>query len=464
MNRVITCVKCGAVLNAATCALCGADNTFTIKVKKTADALYNLGLSLSRQGRFTEASDALKRSVRTDKTNILARNLLGLSFYAIGRVGDAERAWKIARKLDPNDALSAYYLERLEADPQTTERMYGAINMYNNALKYLEQGSEDMAIIQLRKAVDQSPRFLAALDLLTACFINMGDMRRASGICDRALAVDQSDAIALSYFTIIHSDKQITSQPKQRQIRPSESFALFGLGSLLSRIVAGAMFFVAGAIIAALIVTFFISNPAISARDASIATIESDAKTEQQRLSEQATALTTQLADKKAENEKLTLERDQANANADQQSRILGIYKASEKLAADDALTAIDMLRGMSPDGLPAEANELYHSVYSQSMSKMERTLYNDGVALHKSGKSSYPEAAEKFKESLQYASEESEVIGSCYYYLGVIAENDQNTNDAKQYFENAIAAENSISDKNMKDAKKRLENLTRES
>ena len=56
--------------------------------------------------------------------------------------------------------------QRIQKDKKTLEEIDRAVQMYNQCLVYCDQGAEDLAVIQLKKAVQIHPSYLKAYQLL----------------------------------------------------------------------------------------------------------------------------------------------------------------------------------------------------------------------------------------------------------------------------------------------------------
>ena len=71
--------------------------------RQVANYFYNLGLEKAKLRDLTGAADYLKKSLRFDKYQIDARNLLGLVYYEQGETADALMQWVISMNLHPED-------------------------------------------------------------------------------------------------------------------------------------------------------------------------------------------------------------------------------------------------------------------------------------------------------------------------------------------------------------------------
>ena len=84
------CYKCNSVLTDNDyCLKCGADVSVYKIVVKSSNSYYNLGLAKAQVRDLTGAVSALKTSLKINKSNIKARNLLGLVYFEIGETAFA---------------------------------------------------------------------------------------------------------------------------------------------------------------------------------------------------------------------------------------------------------------------------------------------------------------------------------------------------------------------------------------
>ena len=131
------CYKCGQeVGNAKRCPNCGADLSVFLKVRHISNAYYNLGLEQAGVRNLSGAIVSLKNSLKFNKYNIDARNLLGLIYCETGEVVDALSEWVISRSYQPKDNLASHYLDEIQQDRGRLDSVNQTIKKYNQALHY----------------------------------------------------------------------------------------------------------------------------------------------------------------------------------------------------------------------------------------------------------------------------------------------------------------------------------------
>ena len=83
------CFNCGAVLKTTDyCSHCGADVKLYRRMLQLSNAYYNEGLAKAKVRDLTGAVMSLRQSLKFNKKNTDARNLLGLVYFEMGEVVD----------------------------------------------------------------------------------------------------------------------------------------------------------------------------------------------------------------------------------------------------------------------------------------------------------------------------------------------------------------------------------------
>lgn len=202
MEIVMRCPYCGAPLTKKKyCDGCKEDVTLYKNALRSSNIYYNLGLEQARVRDLSNAIINLNKSLKLDKNNINARNLLGLCYYETGEVVEALAQWVISKNLMPKkNELADYYIEKVQSNPTKLDNINQAVKKYNSALASARQDSEDLAIIQLKKVVNLNPKFLKAMHLLALLYIKTGEKERAHRILSRARKIDITNTTTLKYL------------------------------------------------------------------------------------------------------------------------------------------------------------------------------------------------------------------------------------------------------------------------
>ena len=163
----MNCIFCGTPLSEHDyCKGCGADTTLLKRIARISNLLYNQGLEKAMVRDLSGAIVCLKRSLKFNKDNIDARNLLGLVYYETGEVVSALSEWVISKNKSTQNNLADVYIDKLQSNKNKLDLINQTIKKYNQALLYCRQDNEDMAVIQLKKVLNQNPQLIKAYNPL----------------------------------------------------------------------------------------------------------------------------------------------------------------------------------------------------------------------------------------------------------------------------------------------------------
>ena len=120
------------------CTSCRLHESFLKKAGNTSLYYYNIGLDRARVHDLTGAMDALKMSLRYNKTNVESRNLLGLIYYEMGETVPALSHWVMSANYRTSDNPAVKYLKELRDNPKTLEESDELARVSNQALQQAE--------------------------------------------------------------------------------------------------------------------------------------------------------------------------------------------------------------------------------------------------------------------------------------------------------------------------------------
>ncbi len=417
------------------CESCGFNIALYNKIYRISAQLYNKGLDCAKASDLSGAIEALNKSVEFYKFNTDARNLLGLAYYEMGMIGDALMHWIISSSFQKNDNIASEYIERIQQNGRELEIYNDAIRMYNQARLYVIQKSDDIAIIQLKKAIDNSPNLIPALNLLALCHMIHKDRQSALALVQRVLSIDVNNAIALNYFKELQPNGnrpqpiQIkTYNPKPRStfmsnpIDQKKGFAnTFHLAEIISFIVG---------VGAALAIMYILIIPALSKQSADELTAMKDEFAQKEATykneSDQNTAKIKNLEDRIQE---LTTINDTLSLNAREES-----IKSAEALQArGNTIEAAKLLYETKTDNLKSDTIELANRLKAAIHPK----LYTEGIAAYNAN--SYELAKEHLEKALDFAEIDGTNVDNILYYLGLVAKATDNKIEAIDYFDRII-------------------------
>lgn len=182
------------------CEQCGENLTTYKKSIFLSNRYYNEGLEKAKVRDLSGAVLVLKQCLEINKRNTNARNLLGLVYYEMGEMVSALSEWVVSKHFQEEDNDADEYMSSLQSNPSKLETLNQTIKKYNSALLQAQQGSDDLAIIQLKKVVSLNPRFVKALQLLALLYIKDGEYEKAMKQLRKAIKVDISNTTTLRYI------------------------------------------------------------------------------------------------------------------------------------------------------------------------------------------------------------------------------------------------------------------------
>ena len=195
---------------------------------RQSDYWYNDGLRKANMRDLSGAVSSLKRSLQYNRSNIAARNLLGLVYYGRGEVVEALVEWIISKNLKSYENIANYYIKKVQESPNELEQINQAIHKYNQCLVYARQHGEDLAIIQLKKVIQAHPTFLKAHQLLALLYIETEQYAKARQLLRRAHKMDITNTITLAYM---HELSQMQKQKVTKLKEEKEETVTYSLGN-----------------------------------------------------------------------------------------------------------------------------------------------------------------------------------------------------------------------------------------
>jgi tetratricopeptide (TPR) repeat protein len=401
------CLKCGGELNdKAYCENCKSTILVYEKIKNTSKLLYNQGLQMARVRDISGAVSVLQRSLKIDKHNIKARNLLGLLYFEIGETVSALQQWVISKNMEPEDNLATDYIKIIQENQAHLDKLNNAIKKYNIALNHIKQHNEDLAIIQLKKVITINPKFIKAYALLALCYINEKEFQKAEKVLKAALVIDKSNYIANKYYNELRDEKAINdstqdlSNPNVYGIKP------IGNKLMNSSSLQQVLLVAAGIIVGLAAAMFLISPSLIEKKDVTIKTLQEEMNTSNTDLAATTVELTTAnetIASLTQANDELTANNNSLQDTLDEGQKLLqanSYYMNEEYQEAANELYYIDV------DKLAeAEYLAIYDDLTATVYPSVSETLYNEGYNLYYY-QGDFNGAIDKFTLALKYGQE----------------------------------------------------------
>ncbi len=195
------CYHCGCALSEHDfCTACGADVSIYKKIMHLSNRFYNDGLEKAQVRDLTGAVNSLRQSLKLNKSNIKARNLLGLVYFEMGEVVAALSEWVISKNLRPKKNIADIYINMIQTNQSRLDSINQTIKKYNQALAYCRQDSQDLAVIQLKKVLSLNPKFVRAHQLLALLYIEAGEWDKARKELYKCNRIDSNNTTTRRYL------------------------------------------------------------------------------------------------------------------------------------------------------------------------------------------------------------------------------------------------------------------------
>ncbi len=195
------CYNCGCRLSEHDfCTGCGADVALYKKIMFMSNRFYNDGLEKATVRDLSGAIVSLRQSLKFNKNNIDARNLLGLVYFEMGEAVSALREWVISKNLRPKKNIADDYIDMIQTNQSRLDAINQTIKKYNQALLYCYQDSQDLAVIQLKKVLSYNPKYVCAHQLLALLYINTEEWEKAHRELLKCSQIDANNTTTLRYL------------------------------------------------------------------------------------------------------------------------------------------------------------------------------------------------------------------------------------------------------------------------
>lgn len=206
----MNCPRCGRQVarHRKRCEVCGQDISMLERLFRRSNTFYNKGLERAKVRDLSGAVIMLKKSLEINKENTDARNLLGLVYFEMGEAVAALSEWVISKHFRPENNDADYFMEKVQSDSAAFDSMNQTIKKYNQALINAKQGSDDLAVLQLKKVISMNPRFIQALLLLSLLYIKNCDYEKAKRCLAKVQKVDVANITAFRYLEEIRLHTQ----------------------------------------------------------------------------------------------------------------------------------------------------------------------------------------------------------------------------------------------------------------
>ncbi|MFW5645922.1 MAG: tetratricopeptide repeat protein [Acetivibrio ethanolgignens] len=412
-------------------------------IRKASNMYYNSGLEKAKVRDLSGAVDALKKSLKLNKMNTRARNLLGLVYYEMGEVVNALSEWVISKHFEEDNEMADRYIAAIQRNPSRLETINQTIKKYNRALEYAKQGNSDLAILQLEKVVSLNPHFVRSYQLLALLYMQSGNNKKAVKCLSKALKIDRNNTVTLKYRKELSGGSEGKAEEKEEWVKdrsilheqenggqvfkaPSYKEERFNFWPYAN--------FFLGAVLGILVV-YFLIVPTVKKQVAT--EYETKFKAYSDDMASQDITFNTLKRENeglKAELESLNRELEELKGKGMDESLYDNFYKAIRYYMDGEKEEAAKQLADVKESALEnAEAKNIYNTIKGESFEAAAEELAEEGRVIYNQGK--YDEALEKLQDALKLDPANVKAI----YFTGRVYHRQGDKEKAAEYYNKVI-------------------------
>ncbi len=382
------CYYCGASLDHTDfCPECDADVRIWKKIGRISNILYNTGLEKAQVRDLSGAAESLNMSLRYNKSNIEARNLLGLVYYEMGESVRALSEWVISENILPKGNPASDYLADVQKRAAQLDNINQSIRKFNQALTYCRQENYDLAVIQLKKVLSMNPKLVKGHQLLALLYIREERYDLAQRSLRHAEKIDAGNTDTMRYMQ--ECREHLKANGKLKPSKDDEDTVTYQSGNDIiirptkftdNTAVRTVVNLLIGAAIGVAVVAFLVV-PEIRQRansDASTQVVEANqtiSAREQtiQSLEEEIEDLNQQVADAE----------DEASSADEKIASVSQLLQAYVAYAAEEYTEAGDILTGVDRELLGTDEQAIYDSMLEEVDAAMLAAAWEEGQTLY---------------------------------------------------------------------------------
>lgn len=433
------CYMCGTLVDQEkVCPHCGSDLKIYRVILASSNLLYNTGLEQAQVRDLSGAIVSLKKSLKYNKYNTKARNLLGLVYFELGETVLALSEWVISKNLEPDNPMADRYLDEIQNTPGMLDKLNQTTKKYNQALLYCKQGSRDLATIQLRKVLSLNPKFVAGHQLLALLYIQDGKYNEARKELNIANKIDVRNTTTLRYSREVRDKLKEQNQKRKKPkkddvvsfqdgndtiVMPNSSFR-----DMIDSTRASVVNILVGLVLG-LLICFFLVIPTIRQR-ASESAAASLVDT-----NEELTNSASNVSSLKKKVEELNQELEKYTGKADAVGSYEKLMEAKEFFDANNLDKAGEALNSVNRDLLSARGQAMYDVIHAAVYAKILEETYNTAEQAY--WKEDYNAAKESFAQVVFI--DQTYHNGDALFYLAESQWNTWDFDNAKETYQKVI-------------------------
>lgn len=305
------------------------------------------------------------------------------------------------------------------------DNIKNSIILYNKALESLGSGSEDIAIIELKKAISMNPHFCEAMNLLGLCYSYIKDYPRAAEIFEKVAAAENNGVKALRYLNLLNAggnpapantrDKKkagLNMSKAKTSKKPGNGTPFFNNLKPGGRI--DLIKYMAGIVIGALLV-LLVRLPYVSGNNDN-ADLRVTADGDKKLMEEKIAAYESSYKELEEKYRNLQKDLEAAKSSVDYYKFSIKLFEVESMVSKKNYEGAADMLVLMKTVDFKGEEKARFERMYKEIMPAAATAVFEQGFKLFNAGQ--YQEALKKLNK-VQVYDNNFERMDAVLYYAG---------------------------------------------
>jgi tetratricopeptide (TPR) repeat protein len=326
-----------------------------------------------------------------------------------------------------------------------------SIVLYNKALENFRLKSEDIAIIELRKAISLNPDFYEAINLLGVFYIYTKEYKKAEETLKKVISAERNSIRAMEYLKVINPDyspliekqgkaksnkKKGNIVKKEKETRKkAESFSKplkgsFGVeksdGQDIIKIAVG---FILGALLMLLIIKVGFSDKAVDTSN-DVGEVQDDVYAIKEKYE-------VKLRDQNDKYRDIVSKLEEANDKVSYYINIPKLLEIENLILQKDYQVAADKLISLKNVEFKGIEKEKYDKLLDDTMTNASWNVFSQGRSMLEAKK--YQEALDNFNKAALYSEDDWQYASINLYYMGYCYKELNNYTMAMQIFDEVI-------------------------
>ena len=408
------------------------------KIIRASNQWYNDGLAKAEVRNLSGAVESLTVSLRFNKMNTDARNLLGLVYFEMGEVVEALTEWVISKNYKPDDNIASHYLDEIQSNQGRLETINQTIKKYNQALLYCRQNSRDLAIIQLKKVLSLNPKLVSGHQLLALLYLQEGKYDLAKKSLRNASKIDTNNTVTMRYMKKVNQalhdgtsgkkakkEEQISFQSgNETIIQPRYLKETSVFGTILNLVIGVAI---------GVAITWFLVVPGVRQQiqnqaNAKVLEANSNISSKNQTI----TSLESQIEELQTQIETAKTDGAAAEDKLKSYDALLNAYTAYVGKQTEEAQKALEKVNA---DDLSTDAKAIYETITTGVDEESMQALYESGYTAYT--QADYETATTDLQKVVD--ADESYDNGNALFYLAQAYQKKGDTETARPLYERFV-------------------------